>query len=917
MTCYPFPILEITDGTTRVDLIGRNFCIEDWIPSIPGPKGGGVWQSSPLSDGRQLADWLWDNWIDTFTIHISSSDNQDDTILALQELHRLLVKAVQYWTTDWQNEPVWIKAKATYETNTRYAIIKGWLTPQASNPFGPVFVESAVIDSFQLTLEHTAWQSTEPGTGDCVEISGYQEWCVIYHLEFDGVASEVNCGSDAGLDTLPTDRAPYDGFTAEAWIRPDSYGGSDSSYIFSKYNGAAIGWFLTLNFANGLIFEAQYGVQDSLARSGLDDISADGEWHHVAVTFIDNPLVLMPRLWVDGREVSYTAQQGGTGGYNFGESNLDLYIGNGLGGANGFDGDIGWCRISNNQRYTDNFDPPDRCELPAIDADTIAQWIGPERSGATIDNQEGTAARDGTQTDCDFDCDCDNVFGRTATCEEEVYVANKHNVAQLTDIYVDNGGAFGPNLIVLGVLPYNLLPAVPVANDAVYFGIDTSLDDTGPFCSLVFDIATAVTGVTGSVWEYWNGAWTAFLPGGPIQDNTDDDGAMTGVAFNTVGVRSVHWEPQADWVAVDLSTAAAGAPAVTGFWVRLRVTIAAGATAPIQQNRNPYTILWPYITIDADAIGGDISALIRLMFRNQSDTIGGALLSAWSNRVIVGLRSLSRGEDFTPYLNLADEQNNANITVSTYVAAAFANDITASSGRCIDDTPAAVLSQAALVRMSGSLVPQYTGTFRVFVRAQQLTGVVGNIGLQFRAYYSTNEQLMISETIYFESLNSWQIFDFGLLTIPSQGPDDQSNFISLWIYSIGNASDTCRYYEIILMPVDEWAIDAIDTNNGARTYNGDRSAVDDSYLLHIDSLTYPKQFRTLIREYSTLYITNRWLSITPQPAVIQANADQRLWFLSTRYSVIGGSTNQRSEPFVAHNASLIASQRYLLMRGGR
>jgi len=70
------------------------------------------------------------------------------------------------------------------------------------------------------------------------------------------------------------------------------------------------------------------------------------------------------------------------------------------------------------------------------------------------------------------------------TTEGAVYIANKRNEANLSDVYVDDGGAFGPNLMDDADKAFDLLPAVPVANDALYLGIDTSLDDSGPFCSL-------------------------------------------------------------------------------------------------------------------------------------------------------------------------------------------------------------------------------------------------------------------------------------------------------------------------------------------------------------------------------------------------------------------------------------------------
>jgi hypothetical protein len=59
--------------------------------------------------------------------------------------------------------------------------------------------------------------------------------------------------------------------------------------------------------------------------------------------------------------------------------------------------------------YTTTFTPPVQCSLPVIDANTHAQWGMVEGTGTTIDNMEGTAAADGTASNCFWGepCTCD------------------------------------------------------------------------------------------------------------------------------------------------------------------------------------------------------------------------------------------------------------------------------------------------------------------------------------------------------------------------------------------------------------------------------------------------------------------------------------------------------------------------------
>ena len=108
----------------------------------------------------------------------------------------------------------------------------------------------------------------------------------------------------------------------------------------------------------------------------------DGKWHHIACTF-DNGGDQKPRIYFDGVLVS-------TG----------IAIPSGLVDDTGFNIDfgrfsaLGWQRFSNSIRYSATF-TPDRTP-PAPDANTIGQWNMSEGSGSTVDNAEGTAARDGT-----------------------------------------------------------------------------------------------------------------------------------------------------------------------------------------------------------------------------------------------------------------------------------------------------------------------------------------------------------------------------------------------------------------------------------------------------------------------------------------------------------------------------------------
>lgn len=1152
MSCGRWQLLTITDGTTYIDLLSTGkrtgFHCADWQPSVGRAKEGGVWQDSPLADGRRLAMRKRENVSETFRLQVNAFD-RDTLVRDTQELRRLLEKAVAYWTSEWQNEPVWVEAQGLHESNPRYSLVMDYETPRDEYPYTEDFwngLAAGAMRDWTLGVEREpCWRDFEPGSiGDCDDAGEP------YYLIFDGDKAELQVSDNAAIQDLHGSA-----FTAEAWVRADEWGESGAGRIFDKSDVLAEGWLFTIDDSHGLRASAAYATGSAISRSGTDDFSPDSEWHHVAATLDYSAGSKTFRLWIDGIEVSYTLQQDGgagaattdvgndlyignasTGAFSFdggigwcrlssgqlymanftpparcalpgirastiaqwvgpensgttidnqegtaaldgtqtdcdfgecppddcacveisgmdetypfhlefrestsvvncgsdpaldnlhgadftaeawiradswgdvlgrifdkraatsggwrlfvdssasplggirGEANyvttearsasgvddflpdgewhhvamtlsfsirtirlfidgvepsyatqqvgngvlvtdalIDLYIGNRLGNVEYFDGGIGWCRISDNVRYTADFVPPLRCVLPDIDVNTVAQWIGPENSGATIDNQEGTALLDGTQTDCDFDADCP--YGRNDTCSDEVYIANKHNRAQITHLFYDDAGVWSQNLLTTAT-PYRLLPAVPAANDAVYFGIDTTFDNSGPFCSLVFDIQTAVTGITGTTWEYYSSVgpgWVAFAAT-EIQDNTDADGAGTGVAFDTVGVGSVHWEPNANWITRDISID--GGPAVTGYWVRLRVTAAAGATAPTQQNRNVYTILWPCVDVGEEQIGGDVEALARIVVRNQSDTHTGASgLDAWANRVIVGARSLSRGEDFDAYINLADEQNQLGISLATRSWGAFANNVQAPTGRQLAITNASSPADYICVVAISSdpetdlyMTRQYDGIFHMFMRGKQTSGSAGDIELWITAGYFANEITHTTARRAFETTNDWQLLDFGRVTFNTLIGPHYSGVIFLQIWCEGDGAVDAELYDIILMPVDEYAGDYI----GSNTHDvriGDRG-IANPVNLDIDNVLYPKRFISVVE--NSAFMIASYQSIG-SASVLQANADQRVWFLTSRYPSTGND-NQRSEQFVSETVQAWAINRYLSQRGNR
>jgi len=95
-----------------------------------------------------------------------------------------------------------------------------------------------------------------------------------------------------------------------------------------------------------------------------------------------------------------------------------------------------------------------------------------------------------------------------------------------------------------------LLPAVPVVNDAYYFGGEEVFD------TLRVNIGTQGVGTWTITWEYWNGSGWASLSG-----VTDGTSGFTAAA----GVRDVNFTRPSNWA---LSTI----ESISAYWIRARIS---------------------------------------------------------------------------------------------------------------------------------------------------------------------------------------------------------------------------------------------------------------------------------------------------------------------------------------------------------
>lgn len=494
-------------------------------------------------------------------------------------------------------------------------------------------------------------------------------------------------------------------------------------------------------------------------------------------------------------------------------------------------------------------------------------------------------------------------YGRAATTTSEVYIANKQNKANITHIfYFDaSGPAFSANRFG-AALPWKMFAEPTAVGDILYVISDTTVTDSGPFASIVWDIGVAIGDIT-IVKEYWNGAWVTLT----MQDNTN--------GLDNTGVNAQHWKQPADWATTTIN-------GVTGYIVRFRVTVVgASALAPTQQNRQPYSVTWASALIASSQVGGDIPALALHDLFAHSGTRS-VLTDLTFQRAIIGLRSTARGSSFVPAINLSDEQNPTGITASEVASAAVAmvTDIRAPSGRAIQFNIIAASgpNPVARVSFSSAIAAQFYGRYRAFLRLTVDSGTANTIiiSLYFAPSAGNAFGQTLFKTVTLPFIDECLLVDFGQVVIPASNVLSTSDVYPTFGLNIeiqNTATTNLKLYDLWLIPIDENAIEGL-ANSASANFT-----VIEGEFLEIDSILYPKAptpARTLQR-LANEQVVSVWQPISPGVAYLQANAEQRLHILTAILDQSLTDSRQQSFPSSVLSIQSQRQQRYLSMRGAR
>jgi len=481
----------------------------------------------------------------------------------------------------------------------------------------------------------------------------------------------------------------------------------------------------------------------------------------------------------------------------------------------------------------------------------------------------------------------DVTVGTKPSCEQISMLANKYlpynitHIKYFTGIYTD--------VFPIAAYPFNILSAIGLGNYTL-FGMEGDGANVQPtFTSLIFDIQTVAAFLDTSFISWLYSAPAAAMSPLSIADHTATVqlSPSTGYSWTIPNVECISWEPPTDWSQHTID-------GVTAFWVLATIADADLITIPTQQNRQIYTANLPYVDFDADQVTGDIPAIIEILLANEGDKDGPGTTSSpkgYSNRIMLGARSLDRGSNFIAYLNASDELTPLSVSCEVGESTTFADSLTAPAGRVVHYNPVGLedLNMRAKWTIESIRSTEYHGTFHAFLRCFQSGGSPGDMQVKMKFVSGSGGIDYETTAVALSTLNDFYLMDFGRVDIPASSMIKESEAgdeltIEVHVSSVDGTPDF-YIYDLIILPTDEWVCDTKDT------VGNDDSAVEWGKSLDVDSVRHSKvMIRSLLGSGQTRggLVSSVYSTDSTGPAVILPDKDQRLWACAATLFVAEG-----------------------------
>lgn len=957
-----FAELYLTDGATKIDLLGANrngvgIALNRMTLSRP--------QREPSGAFRQVYGAVNESYELKITDY-----NHNAVAQRQQQLDRMLEQAANYFSSNVEDGLVWLVARTAQESNPRYALVYGGIIESYDDVYQQPFAggNMTTLNEITLVVERSTWQANPPAEPACVALTNTIEynpnlttWSSIRSITnvqslFTTQAGAILAGSNlidrstdsggawtteattgvanlrfwmfaqatggriwavAGLTTGSagaTSGIYYSDDNGDTWTQHTNtvdfysvvYRSSDDTLFFGgdgeiRYiqNSGSLSVLSTtptgkvkamaLSAANTIIAGDEYNVwyvpnnQLSLYVSGADDVGAFlhlvtvGDYllltsaSYISISRDDGATFSI--YWRDwGTDALYLLNNGALVASQSGTTST--YI--------SYDGGFAWVAL-------------------------VTMASSPVRAFTELGDTYLFAGANNTVYRR-IATDANNTYGPYGlNCATPVYVANHRLQSNWTHIFVfdSSGGTYTT------VTPTNvednlensadqlMFPSPVGTNDAFYVGIQSTAPDAGAFSNLYLHLTEYNYTLTLAI-EYWNGsAWTAFATS-ELRDNTQ--------SLHRSGVVAWHLDPAAAMATTAINS-------VTAYWIRFRVTATGSLSTLLPKFDNAYIVQQPYVEIDN--LAGDVPALAQMTLYNQIDAGDSPLLQQPTDRVIVGLRTVSRGEKFTAYLNLAQKQNPLGVTVTDSVESSFVtNNTIAAAGELIRYTSSTLNSwvTAAYLTFDSSLARDFAGTHQIYLR-YAYTGTVGVIVARMTLGNFSLSGQIIGDEVYVDStvldVDYGAVAYMGQFTIAADrymsGSDETAQLRIDIEVKATSAGVNLDLFELILVPADEWIGDFDNTEN--IVFGGIEHHLD------IDSATFPKRvLRSMLRRNGSELINGVWQSSASGPFVLQPGEKQRLWFLTQTYNV-SLSYDGATPHTIVHQVKLWHHARWLGLRG--
>lgn len=848
------------DPTTEVDLISTGST--GWR-GLRGKLGGAPFALDGREEGKIPETYVLSNLQ-------TSHDDAADAIMTFVDLLR---DAARYFEDLEQSEPVSIVQQATNETNPRYALVFG--SPELMPPdlYDLPFEVNSDLEEVELTIirEHP-WTSGAVGqTGTALAISPHWSGKLIEEGDFDS--------STEGGGSTVADEATIDGSKLKITLVASNDAYSSFTSLTDDQKGLIVGFKLdpdTLSMAtNDMIYIAK-GIGSSVGGETNDwlvSLAYDGSSFEVRASIVDDAGDQADGSYADitNEEHDVLIEWAAASAAAADDGYINLYIDGVL-----VDSITG---VDNDQRANDEL----QAGAEGVDAGTSGIFY--------IWSIYYAYERDGIPT--------------------RVHVANERNEVLITDIKINDGGAFTD-----AALGADIFPTTPVQDDYTVFGsTDQPLKTIViPKLSVVGDLTTTTLTL-----DYYDGSNFVALTLGT--DYTCYPGPDLEACFEQVAEDIIiNVKPPYDCSKTTLDGS-------NCYWYKIREGNAAPSYAAVPELSEfhfPYAQRDNVVEIPGGSLKGDSHP--KLLWRLRSPA-GGDENPGFANtsRILAGIRSVGL-DKFVMSLNAGGDDNPSDWATAQVTDATATTDTKAPAGKHSAVDFSGDSTMVARVRFTGTdILKYYRGEFLAMIRCEQSGGAVGDLSVKLRTFInSTDAYSPKKDTLEVKLAGEDQgpeLVDLGLLQLPfarTYAADSLEGMDLIFELHAARTTGaaTLKLYDLLLLPIDEGSI-GVDHN--ADGDSDGTAALRGAKAIDLDAGIIDWRARTYLVDSGNLITAEDWLIMNEPPEFRNLGEKHRIYFVALHYPSGGAfGTGPLIASFGMHfSVEIFGHYRFAVLRGDK